>query len=150
MKDREVYNDWEGFDSNVQVYDDRKEKSYQARIWWCVGVVCLALSISLIVREIKDYWITRTCPYLRAEIEENKDYAVYTLDGVMRIYYLPGHEVHTDGNDVLLYYKNDPRYADAVATLKSWLPHQLFFGGLTVFSGMRLWKIYKGKKHAEE
>lgn len=149
MKDREVYNDWEGFDSNLHVYDERKEKSYQARIWWCLGVVCLALSISLIVREIKDYRITRTCPYLKAEMK-NEDYAVYMLDGVVHRYYLPAYAVRMDGDYVLLYYKNDPEYADAVSTLTSWLPHQLFFGGLTAFSGVKLWKIYKGKKHAEE
>ena len=104
MKDREVYSDWEGFDSNVHVYDERKEKSYQSRIWWCLGLISIVIFVSIFVK-IRD---------------EKK--AVYTVDGVRQWYYLPGHAV----------------------------PHQLFFGALTAFSGWKLWSIYRGKKHAEK
>ncbi len=150
MREKEAYNDWAGFDSDTYVYNERKEKWYQATIWWCLGVIALAISVSLIVREIKDYYITQTYQCVRAELRDDKGYAVYLVEDVIRLYYLPPHSVKTDGNYVLLYYKNDIKYAEAVPTLASWLPHQIFFAALTLFSGWKLWTIYKGKKHSEE
>ncbi len=150
MREKEAYNDWAGFDSDMHVYDERKEKWYQATIWWCLGVIALVISVSLIVREIKDYYITRTYQCVRAELRDDKGYAVYLVEDVTRLYYLSSHSVKTDGNYVLLYYKNDIEYAEAVPTLASWLPHQIFFAALTLFSGWKLWTIYKGKKHSEE
>ena len=149
MKDQEVYSDWEGFDSNVHVYDERKEKSYQSRIWWCLGLISIAIFVSIFVREIRDYRVTQTYQYIRAEIRDEEK-AVYTVDGVRQWYYLPGHAVKMDGDFVLLYYKDDVRLLEAVATPASWIPHQLFFGALTAFSGWKLWSIYRGKKHTEE
>ena len=68
MKDCEVYSDWEGFDSNVHVYDERKEKSYQSRIWWCLGLISIVIFVSIFVREIRDYRVTQTYQCIRAEL----------------------------------------------------------------------------------
>ncbi len=149
MKEKEAYYEWEGFDSNLHVYNERREKWHQARIWWCLGAISLALSITLIVREFRDYQITRTYQCIRGEYVDGERVS-YMAGDVQRFYYLPAHSVRMDGDYVLLFYKEDISSLQTVPTLISWLPHQIFFAALTIVSGWRLWIVYKGRKHSEE
>lgn len=149
MASREVYSDWEGFDGCQKHYDDKKEKHYQAKIWWCLGVIGVGILISIMVRQVKDLVITQTYQCVEAEYFGNTGDRVhyFTEEGVELFYVLPGHSVKEKDGKVLLYYEEDMRYATAIDTFEAWLPYYIFFGVMSAISIWRLWRVYFGKKH---
>lgn len=141
---------WEGFNGNEKNYDEKKEKSYQARIWWLIQIIGLGILVSLVVMQIKDFRRTQVYQCVQAEyVDSEKKLVSYRNEqGAELFYYMPSYSVkETKDGKVLLYYQNDSRYAEAIPTFASWVPYYLFFGLLTVLSGWRLWSIYVGKKH---
>ena len=145
MREQEAYNAWEGFDGNQQHYDEKKEKQYQARIWWCLGLIGLGIFISLIVNQIKYYQVTQTYQCIEAEYVNDNSNRVhyYNDDGVEFFYEVPSHPVKGADGKVFLYYEEDCRYVRTVDTFLSWLPQYLFFTAITLFSIWKLQRIYR-------
>lgn len=150
MRNSYVDNEWEGFDHSNNVYDERKEKSYHARIWWCLAIVGVGIFISLIVRQYKDYKITQTYNCVRAEVYGKPEdcNVVYKLEnGRERIKHIPSHPVKKDGEYILMYYTDDSAYAKTIPSFKNWLPYYVFFIGISVLSVYKLYLIYMKNKH---
>lgn len=152
MAKREVNDEWEGFDGQISHYDDNKEKRYQAKIWWCLGVIGLGLIVSLIIRQIKDYKITTEYLCVEAEyMDDNEEFARYSIEeGVERYYPVQSYSVKERDGKMLLYYQPGSTNVTPIASFSSWIPYYIFFGIITGISFYMIWKIYFGKKHAVE
>lgn len=139
-----VRDEWDGFDTANHVYDDKKEKSFQSRIWVCIaiimGLVLLFVTSNLIteikvltqgteiVAQFDDKWS------IAKYIDENGNSYSYDLSS-----YYPKHE----GTVVSLYYIDDIYKAIPQNTLSSWLVNYTLFGAIFGLCVWRIVKIYK-------
>lgn len=149
MRRREASNEWDGFDSQVEHYDEKEEKRYQSRIWWCLALIGCSIILITVFRQVKEAYMARTYQVVEAEYVADKPYLVkYTAtDGIKRYYQLPEHSVRMKDGKVLLYYENDDTQAFAIGTFKSWILYYIFFGSMTGLSVYKLIRIYGiGKK----
>lgn len=136
-----VRDEWDGFDTSNHVYDDKKEKSFQARIWICLavvmGVVLLVVTSNLIT-EIK---VLSHGTAIIAEVQEDGRAAKYVdEDGKYYAYNLSSYYPKYDGDAVTLYYIDDIHEARPQNTLISWIGHYAFFG---ISLGVCVWRIMK-------
>lgn len=152
MAKREISNEWEGFDGQISHYDDNKDKRYQSKIWWCLGLIGLGIIVSLIVRQIKDYKITMDYLCVEAEyVDDDSELARYSLeDGVDRYYTVQSYSVKERDGKMLLYYQPGSNYVTHISSFSSWIPYYIFFGIITGISFYMIWRIYFGKRHAVE
>lgn len=152
MRNSYVDDDWDGFDHNSSVYDAKKEKSYHARIWWCLAIIGVGIVLSLINRQCKDYKMSKTYKCIRGEVygkPEDCNVTYIMENGKSRIIHIPPHPVKKEGDYILLYYLEDSAYAKTIPSFKNWLPYYLFFIGLSGLSLFKLYNIYIKDKQVE-
>ena len=141
-----AYDEWEGFDGNAGHYDEKKEKAYQARIWWiflAVGIICL---LAMIRNHISDYHVVQTYQCIEAEYVEGRENLAhyYNEEGQELFFDIPSHAVRENNGKVLLYYEDNYKYAQPVDKFSSWVWYYVFVIALLGVSGARLWKIFRG------
>lgn len=141
MRVQEENNSWDGFDKSEQVYDDRKEKSYQNRIWYVLlGVASLCLVI-LLGNHVKELKLLFGGQFIQAEYYESSSRTVANYrseDGKQYTWDLTGFQTKVENGTVRLYYEE--RIGDAIALTAWWLWvfYYGFFGGM---AGLCIWRI---------
>lgn len=134
----------DGFDGRQLVYDEKKEKKYQARIWvFILGVAVLILlrGISFHVEEIK---MKTSYSVIEAIYHEGTAQAVYREEnGIYHQYDISGFSAEYEEDTICLYYKDNVAYAQPVHEIGFWIKTYSIFGMISVFCILRLRKIYK-------
>lgn len=137
---------WDGFDGTAHVYDDKKEKRYQSRIWIVMAGIALVILISLVVKSGKEIYLLNHGQRIEAEYSEERGQLLARFrdeNGMLRIIDISGYRPAHKGESITLYYldaKSEPR---PVNTLLSWLFYYFVFGGWFVFCIWRIHKIYR-------
>ena len=133
----------DGFDGREIVYDEKKERSYHARIWWALlgaAVLILLRGVTFHIDEIK---MQRNWKTIEADYSETTAQAVFIEEnGMYHQYDLAGAAAH-HGDKMTLYYEEDVAYAQAVHELSFWIKTYFIFGLAILFTGWRLWVIYR-------
>ncbi len=134
----------DGFDGRELVYDEKKERSYHARIWWALfgaAVLILLRGVTFHIEEIK---MQRNWKTIEADYHETTAQAVYVDEkGAYHQYDLAGFSAAYHGDKVTLYFEENVAYAKPVHVLSFWLKTYFIFGATILFTGWRLWVIYK-------
>ena len=139
-----VRNDWDGFDSGNQVYDEKKDKNYQARIWICLAIVMgivLFILVSNLVKEITV--LNRGTEFVAEVVQEGRAAKYRDENGTSYYFDLTSFYPRHDGVHVSMYYLDDIYKARPQNTLVSWFGNFGFFGAAFGFCMWRIWKIYK-------
>jgi len=135
----------DGFDGREIVYDEKKEKSYHARIWWALLLAAILILLRGVTFHIDERQLAKNGQQITAEYNESTAQAVYwDADGLYHQYDISGFTAEHEGNAITLYYKEDVAHAEPIHTAGFWLKTYLFFGVASLLCGWRLWKIYKG------
>lgn len=142
-KERDI-SSFDGFDGAEVVYDDRKEKQYQSRIWVLLLLIAGLMLLSFVFKlgEELVYKIRGTA--IEAEYNETtaKNYARYcdengkwyTYD--MADFFAP----KAEGDKIVLYYISDLEDARPMSAASAWLYCFGFFG---VIFGISVWRLYR-------
>lgn len=134
----------DGFDGRELVYDEKKEKSYHARIWWflfAAAVLILLRGVTFHINEIK---MKNSWNEIEATYYETTAQAVYIEEnGAYHQYDISGFSAEHDGDTIKLYYEDQIGYAEPVHEASFWGQTYLIFGLATLFIAWRLWVIYK-------
>ena len=134
----------DGFDGREIVYDEKKERSYHARIWWALlgaAVLILLRGVTFHIDEIK---MQRNWKTIEADYSETTAQAVFIEEnGIYHQYDLAGFDAAHHGDKMTLYYEEDVAYAQAVHELSFWIKTYFIFGLAILFTGWRLWVIYR-------
>lgn len=142
---------WDGFDSTAHVYDDKKEKHYQSRIWIVIACVIIGILISLVVKSCKEIYLLNNGQRIEAEYSEEKGQLLARFrdeNGHLRILDISGYKPAHKGESITLYYMEGQAEPRPVNTLSSWLFYYFVFGGLLVFCIWRIHKIYRPRTHS--
>ena len=135
----------DGFDGREIVYDEKKEKSYQARIWWALFIAAALILLRGATFHIEEQKLVKNGQQIIANYNEATGQAYYTDEnGAYHHYDLAGMSVEHDDKTIVMYYETEMAYANPAQELSFWLKMYLFFGGAMILCGWRLWKIYKG------
>lgn len=135
----------DGFDGREIVYDEKKEKSYHARIWWALLIAAVLILLRGVTFHIDERKMVHSGNQILAEYNESTAQAVYwDTDGLYHQYDISGFSAEHDGDSITLYYRENVAYAEPVHTTGFWLKTYLIFGAASLLCGWRLWKIYKG------
>lgn len=135
----------DGFDGREIVYDEKKEKSYHARIWWALFVAAALILLRGVTFHIDERKLVHNGNQVVAKYNESTAQAIYREeDGSYHQYDLSGFTAEHDGDKITLYYEDEISYAEPIHTVGFWMKTYLFFGISTLFCGWRLWRIYKG------
>ena len=134
----------DGFDGREVVYDEKKEKSYQARIWWALLIAAVLILLRGVTFHINEMKMKKTWTPIVAEYHEQTAEAYYTDEnGIKHHYSLAGFAVeHVDGK-VTLYYEQDVNFAEPVHIISFWIKTYFIFGVAIALFIWRLWMIYK-------
>lgn len=134
----------DGFDGREIVYDERKEKSYHARIWWTLFIVAVLILLRGLMFHIDEIKLQHGGRQIVAEYNESTAQAVYRgEDGSYHQYDISGFTAEHDGDTITLYYEDEVGYAEPVHTIGFWIKTYLIFGVASLFCSWRLWSIYK-------
>ena len=134
----------DGFDGREIVYDEKKEKSYQARIWWALFAAAVLILLRGVTFHIDERKMVYSGNKIVAEYNESTAQAVYREeDGAFHQYDISGFTAEHDGDTITLYYEDTVAYAEPIHTVGFWLKTYLIFGTASLFCGWRLWRIYK-------
>ena len=134
----------DGFDGRQLVYDEKKEKSYQVRIWWFLLGVAVLILLRGIMFHIDEIKMKNRWNVIEAEYREDTAQAVYREgNGAYHQYDISGFSAEYEGNVIRLYYEEQVGYAKPVHEAVFWIQTYLIFGVATAFSAWRLWVIYK-------
>ena len=136
----------EGFDGRQIVYDEEKEKKYQARIWWFFLGIAIFILVRGFIFHVGEMKMKTSWNVIEATYYESTAQAIYRGDGEEGVYYqydISGFSAEHDGNKIKLYYEEYIAYAEPVHEIQFWLQTYLIFGLVAVFSGWRVWTIYK-------
>ena len=135
----------DGFDGREIVYDEKKEKSYHARIWWALLIAVTLILLRGVTFHIDECQLAKNGQKITAEYNESTAQAVYReADGLYHQYDISGFSAEHEGTFITLYYRDNVAYAEPVHTTEFWLKTYLIFGAASLLCGWRLWKIYKG------
>lgn len=135
----------DGFDGREIVYDEKKERSYQARIWWALLIVAVLILLRGVTFHVDEYQLAKNGHQITAEYDEDTAQAVYwDADGFYHQYDISGFTAEHEGAFITLYYRDNLAYAEPIHTTEFWLKTYLIFGAASLLCGWRLWKIYKG------
>lgn len=136
----------DGFDGSEIVYDEKAERSYQARIWWALFIAAALILLRGVTFHIDEIKLVNGGNMITANYNENTAQAFYIEDsGAYHQYDISGFSAVHDGDTINLYYEDEIAYAEPIHTVGFWLQTYLFFGTAMLFTGWRLWKIYKRK-----
>ena len=134
----------DGFDGRQLVYDEKKEKSYQARIWWFLlgaAVLILLRGVTFHIDEVK---MKNSFFMIEATYYEETAQAVYVEEnGSYHQYDIRGFSAEYEGDRIRLYYKDNVAYAKPVHRINFWIQTYLIFGSMAAFCAWRLRVIYK-------
>ena len=135
----------DGFDGREIVYDEKKEKSYHARIWWALLAAAVLVLLRGVTFHIDEWKMVHSGNRIVAEYNESTAQAVYREeDGAFHQYDISGFTAEHDGDTITLYYDEAIAYAEPIHTAGFWIKTYLIFGIASFFFGWRLWRIYKG------
>lgn len=145
MRVHEENNSWDGFDKSEQVYDARKEKSDQNRIWYVLlGVASLCLLI-LLGNHVKELKLLFGGQFIQAEYYEGSSQVVAmynTEDGKRYVWDLTGFRTNVENGIVRLYYKE--QIGEAIP-LTIWWMWVLYYGVFGSMAGICIWRIQRNK-----
>lgn len=140
----EAFNDWDGFDGNATIYNEKEEKSYQARIWWALFVVALLVIVRGVYGQIKEYRVVSVGNTIICDYNEETMQASYKdPEGRFRMYDISGYDPQYEGKQITLYYTDSIEFAIPKNTLWSWVKIYVMFGAALFFVSWRLYRIYK-------
>ena len=135
----------DGFDGREIVYDEKKEKSYHARIWWALFIAAVLILLRGVTFHIDEMKLLQQGKQIVAAYNESTAQATYIeADGTYHQYDISGFSAEHDGDAITLYYVDEVAYAEPIHVVSFWIKTYLFFGTASLFCGWRLWKIYKG------
>lgn len=139
----------EGYDSGACLYNEKKEKRYQASVWIGIMVFMGILLIRGIIWHVEEVYAVFNYQTVEAEYNEKMYYAYYKDEnGREHQCSLSGHEPYIRDGKVTLYYKEDITKAFPVNTAWFWGKIYLFLGGVMAICIWRISKIYAGKRHS--
>ena len=134
----------DGFDGRELVYDEKKEKSYQARIWWFLFGAAVLILLRGVTFHIDEVRMKNGWNVIEAEYREETAQAVYREEnGAYHQYDISGFSAEYEGDIIKLYYEEQIGYAKPVHKIGFWIQTYLIFGIIAVFTAWRLWTIYK-------
>ena len=142
-------NPWDGYDGTDHVYDEKKEKRYQSRIWLVAGGVLLCILISMMVKcagEIRLFVCGRR---IEAEYSEQggRRLAEYRDEnGHLRIMDISGYLPARNGNHITLYYMEEEAEAVPFISPVAWAVYYLIFGALFALCIWRVRRIYRPRR----
>lgn len=135
----------DGFDGREIVYDEKKEKSYHARIWWALFIAAVLILLRGVMFHVDERKLVNGGNQIVAEYNETTAQAFYREEnGAYHQYDISGFAAEYDGDKITLYYEEQIGYAEPIHTAGFWIKTYLIFGAASLVCGWRLWKIYKG------
>lgn len=144
---------WDGFDGTAHVYDDKKEKHYQSRIWIVLACVTLVILISMVIKCGKEIYLINYGQRIDAVYSEEHGQLLARFrdeNDMLRIIDISAYRPAHEGDRVILYYTDSKAEPRPVNTLLSWVLYYLFFGGLFGFCIWRIRKIYRPHTHSRD
>ncbi|MBQ8280289.1 MAG: hypothetical protein IJZ23_10640 [Roseburia sp.] len=136
----------DGFDGREIVYDEKAERSYQARIWWALFIVAVLILLRGVTFHMDEIKLVNSGDMITANYNEDTAQASYIDDnGMYHQYDISGFSAEHDGDTINLYYEEEIAYAEPIHEVAFWIQTYLIFGTAILFIGWRLWKIYKKK-----
>lgn len=137
-------NSWDGFDSSANVYDEKKDKRWNAGIWKIIAVLSALMLIYIFSNQIKEWYSIKHSTCIEASYDENTMRAIYIDENGMRYTYNLNNYYPANKNGyVRMYYTYDIRYAQPETSATARLSHYMIFGILFAISVRKTWKIYK-------
>ena len=134
----------DGFDGRQLVYDEKKEKRYQARIWWFLFGAAVLILLRGVAFHVDEINMKKNFNMLEATYNERTAQAVYIEEnGAYHQYDISGFSAEYEGEIIRLYYEEQIGYAKPVHEIGFWIQTYLIFGAITIFTTWRLWIIYK-------
>lgn len=141
----------EGYDAKDCIYDEKKEKRYQATIWIVIMVCMILVLLRGVIWHIEELYIAATYQKLEAEYNEKSDYAYYIdRDGKEKQCSMDGYDFEINDGKVTLYYNKDFSEIRPINTIWFWVKIYLFLGGIIAICIWRITKIYTKKSHSKE
>lgn len=135
----------DGFDGSEIVYDEKAEKSYHARIWWALFIAATLIFLRGVTFHIDEVKLVKTGNMIVANYNDTTAQAFYIEDnGTYHQYDVSGYSAAHEENQIKLYYEDEIAYALPARETGFWIKTYLFFGGAMLFTGYKLWKVYKG------
>lgn len=136
-------NEWDGFDNQSIVYDDKKEKHWQSSVWKVIAFFSAAMLIYIFSNHMKELYIINHGNNIEAVY--NKDIMVascFDKNGEWHSYDLSGYYPVVQNDHVILYYMDDIKKAQPRNSTISRILFYMFFGVILVFAIFRIVKIY--------
>ena len=134
----------DGFDGRQIVYDEKKEKSYQALIWWFLFGAAALILLRGVVFHIREVNMKNNFSVIEASYHEGTAQAVYVEEnGAYHQYDISGFSAEYAGDRICLYYEENISYAEPVHKISFWIQTYLIFGTMIGLCAWRLWVIYK-------
>lgn len=136
----------DGFDGRQLVYDEKKEKRYQARIWWFLFGAAVLIMLRGVTFHVHEVQMKRSYSVIEATYYEDTAQAVYREEnGGYHQYDISGFSAEYEGDTIRLYYKEQIGFAEPVHDIRFWIKTYLILGSIAGFSAWRLWVIYKNR-----
>lgn len=135
---------WDGFDTTANVYDEKKDKRWNAGIWKIIALLSALMLIYIFTDHIKELYMVKHSTCIEATYEESSTRAWYIDENGKRYtYYLNSYFPEIKNGYVRMYYTHDIRYAQPATSPTVRLSHYMIFGILFAISLRKIWKIYK-------
>ena len=140
MTRRRVPDNWDGFDTQIHPYDEKKEKSFQSGIWIFLAVIFAGILVFITSNVLGDQRLKREGTQVAADYNRETNRASFTdEDGLyhtLNMVYYKGYKVSEDGK-VTLYYLGSANDATPLNSAGEYLKHYLIFGALF---GICVWR----------
>lgn len=146
----ESRNEFDGFneENSTHPYDDKKEKHFQADIWFLLAGLSFLIFISSCYLHFKERHLINNGICIEAEYHTPTMTATYfDENGKYHNYDISSFSPVMDGDIIRLYYMQDIAKAVPENTLISWIGIHLFFIVLFAFSMWRVLSVYCKKSH---
>ncbi len=143
---------WDGYDGTAHVYDEKKEKRYQSRIWLAAGGVLLCVLISMTVKCGREIYLLACGSRIEAEYSERGGHRLAEYrdeNGHPRILDISGFLPARNGDHITLYYTEKKTEAVPLISPAAWLAYYAIFGGLFALCVWRIRRIYKPPRRGE-
>lgn len=146
----ESHNEFDGFDGtdSSKPYNDKKEKHFQADIWFLLAGLSFLIFASSCYLHIKERHLINDGICIEAEYHAPTMTATYfDENGKYHHFDISGFAPVVDGDTIRLYYMQDIAKASPENTSSSWIGIHLFFIVLFAFSMWRILAVYRKKSH---
>lgn len=135
---------WDGFDSQANVYDEKKDKKWNSGIWKLIACLSALMLIYIFTNHMRELLLAKQGICIDAEYDETKMMARYVDEkGQQYTYYLNAYDPEYKDGHVKLYYRYNIRAAKPKSAAASFVKNYAIFAVIFGISAWRIWKIYK-------